>query len=255
MSGPLLDHHSVMRNLQAVLPLVLSLLASTASSASQLASPFDQSLTPTERLEALAGQMRQAHESLETLRADFAQVKESSLLMEADRSHGAFYYAAPDRVRWEYSEPEPTTLVIADRRMTTWYRDLAQAETAEIGEQSDRVLRYLGAGTSLDELVKYFKVTMHLPPDRRQPLRLELTPRFERVAKRIQRLELWLDSGLFLPVRLEFVEGDGDVTMYEFENLRRNEAIPDEMFELDLPPSVSVRKVKLESSGAAAGER
>lgn len=244
-----------MRTSTSILCLVIALTAPAVAATSDPASPFDKSLSPTQRLEALAAHMRHAHESLQTLRADFAQTKQSALLIEANRSEGQFYYSAPDRVRWEYSAPDPTTLVIADRLMTTWYRDLEQAETVEVGEQSDRVLRYLGAGTSLDELVKYFRVTMHLPPNREQALRLELTPRFERVAKRIERLDLWLDSVLFLPVRLEFVEGDGDLTVYEFENLRRNEGIPDEMFQLELPPSVRIRKVQLESAGAAGGRR
>lgn len=199
--------------------------------------------------------MRRAHETLETLEANFEQVKQSALLLEPDRSTGSFFYSAPDRVRWEYAEPDPITLVISERLMTTWYRDLGKAETALVGEQSDRILRYLGAGTSLDELNKYFRVAMHLPPDRERPLRLELTPRFERVAKRIQRLELWLDPELFLPVRLQFVEGDGDITEFQFTNLRRNQGIVDETFVLELPAGVRVRDVTLESSGSAGGSR
>lgn len=244
-----------MRFISAIAVTLLVSLATAAGAQEDVASPFDRTLSPTERLEALADQMRRAHESLKTLRADFSQLKQSSLLIEADEAEGTFFYSAPDRVRWEYLKPEPTTLVIADRLMTTWYRDLDQAETAQVGEQSDRVLRYLGAGTSLDELVKYFRVSMNLPPDRTQPLRLELAPRFERVAKRVRRLELWLDPDLFLPVRLEFVEGDGDVTVYEFENLRRNEEIPDATYELELPANVRVREVVLESAGAAGGRR
>lgn len=220
----------------------------------EAASPFDRTLSPTQRLEALAEQMRAAHESLETFEADFLQVKQSALLLEPDRSEGEFSYSAPDRVRWEYSLPEPVSLVISDRLMTTWYRDMQQAEKAQVGEQSDRVFRYLGAGTSLDTLLRYFRVSMHLPPNRDDPLRLELAPRFERVAKRIQGMDLWLHPTLFLPVRLKYVEGDGDETEYEFQNLRINQGIADDRFELDLPGSVVVREVRLEGmAGAATG--
>lgn len=219
------------------------------------ASPFDRTLSPTERLEALADRMRAAHEALETLEADFSQVKQSALLLEPDRSEGEFSYAAPDRVRWEYSLPAPVSLVIADRLMTTWYRDIAKAERAQVGEQSDRVFRYLGAGTSLDALLKYFRVTMHLSPNEDDPVRLELSPRFERVARRIQGIDLWLHPTLFLPVRLKYVEADGDVTEYEFRNLRINGGIPDDRFELDLPRDVEVREVRFETQAGAGDSR
>ena len=219
----------------------------------ELPSPFDASLSPTERLEALEQRMRLAHDTLETLHAGFTQTKQSALLIEPEQSEGEFFYAAPDRIRWEYLRPEHISLVVADRVMTTWYRDMGQVEKARVGEQSDRVFRYLGAGASLDALVKYFRVTLHLPPSRLDPLWLELTPRFERVAKRIQRLDLWLDPSLYLPVRLKFVEGDGDVTEYAFQNLRRNEGIPAERFELELPRDAQVREVFLDGS-AGTGE-
>ncbi|MCP4200338.1 MAG: outer membrane lipoprotein carrier protein LolA [bacterium] len=244
-----------MRRTLFILGLAVLSFAAGAPAQDGVPSPFDGTLPPTERLEALAEQIRRAHEALVTLEAEFSQIKESALLLEPDRSEGEFSYAAPDRVRWEYSAPEPISLVIADRLMTTWYRDIARVEKAQVGEQSDRVLRYLGAGTSLDTLMKYFTVAMHLPPDRGDPLRLELLPRFKRVAKRIQGMDLWLHPTLFLPVRLKYVEGDGDVTEYEFWNFRRNEGIPKDRFELDLPQDVEVREVHFDSRAAASGPR
>lgn len=240
-----------MRRILTVLGLVVLSFAIPAASQDDLPSPFDGMLSPTERLQALADRIRRAHKTLETLEADFSQTKESALLIEPDHSEGAFSFAAPDRVRWEYSAPDPISLVIADRLMTTWYRDIGQAERAEIGEQSDRVFRYLGAGTSLDTLLRYFSVTMHLPPNRDDPVRLELLPRFQRVARRIQRLDLWLHPTLYLPVRLKYVEGDGDVTEYEFRNLRRNLGIPEDRFELHLPREVEVREVDFDSRAGA----
>ena len=96
---------------------------------------------------------------------------------------------------------------------------------------------------------------MHLPPNRDDPVRLELSPRFERVARRIQGMDLWLHPRLFLPVRLKYVEGDGDVTEYEFRNLRINEGIMDDKFELDLPRNVEIREVRLGTRAGAVGKR
>lgn len=216
-----------------------------------VASPFDRSLPPSERLEAVAERIRRAHESLETLEADFSQLKESVLLLEPDRSTGRFSYTAPDKVRWEYLAPDPISLVIAGSQMTTWYRDIGQVETAEVGGQADRVMRYLGASTSLDTLLEYFSVSMQVPTGEERVLKLKLLPRFQRVAKRIKEMELWLDGELYLPTRIRYVEGDGDVTEYNFANFSRNEGIPTSTFELDWPDDVEVRQLRLNSQAGA----
>lgn len=235
---------------------LLLLVAGTAVRAAEtpledVPSPFDRSLSPSERLEAVAERIRRAHDTLETLEADFSQLKESALLLEPDESRGHFSFTAPDKVRWEYLVPEPISLVIAEGEMTTWYRDIGQVETAQVGSQADRVLRYLGASTSLDTLLEYFTVSLSLPQGETPLLKLKMLPRFERVARRIQEMELWLDGELYLPVRIRYVEGDGDVTQYSFSNFRRNEGIPSSTFELEWPDDVEVRQLRLSSQAGA----
>lgn len=231
---------------------VLSLLVAMCLPAAwgqPLPDPRDPALAPAERLGALVERMRLEQESLETLQADFVQTKESSMLLETAEATGTFSYAAPDRVRWEYRTPDPISLVIAEDRMTTWYRDLDRAEEVDIGRQSQKVLEYLGAGSSLGTLLEYFDVELHRPQDATAPLELALAPRFERVARRLAGMSLWIDPEIYLPVRLRYVEADGDVTDYRFSNIRLNGAIPDERFELDLPESVAVRRIDLNRRG------
>lgn len=211
--------------------------------------PRDPALAPGERLGALVERMRLEQEGLETLQADFVQTRESSMLLEAAEATGTFFYAAPDRVRWEYRTPDPISMVIAEDRMTTWYRDLDRAEQVDVGRQSQKVLEYLGAGSSLGTLVEYFDVELHRPQDGAAPLELALVPRFERVARRLAGMSLWIDPEIFLPVRLRYVEADGDVTDYRFSNFRLNGEIPDERFELELPESVAVRRIDLDRRG------
>ncbi len=207
---------------------------------------LDSSLSATQRLDALVETVRAVHASLETLESQFVQIKESQLLVGTSESSGFFVYRSPDQVRWDYVEPEPISLVIRDRVMTTWYRDMGQVERASVGKRSDQVLRYLGASTSLDTLLEYFSVSLHMPAAEGDPLHLELLPRFEQVAKRLASMDLWLHPEYFLPVRLRYVEGDGDLTEYRFSDLRMNQSLPEGRFELVLPDGVNVRLVELE---------
>jgi len=83
------------------------------------------------------------------------------------------------------------------------------------------------------------------PKDRSEPFRLELVPRYARIAKRIKSMTLWIDRERYLPVHLRYVEADGDSTDYVFVNLRFNPELPADRFKLDLPPSVQVRTIEL----------
>ena len=53
---------------------------------------------------------------------------------------------------------------------------------------------------------------------------------------------------LFLPLRLRYVEADGDVTDMTFQDLRVNGGFPDGRFELQMPTSVEVRHVDLDGA-------
>jgi outer membrane lipoprotein carrier protein len=212
--------------------------------------PRSPNLEPGQRLQALIQRVRYEHSNLVTLEADFVQLKESALLLEPAEATGVFSYASPDKVRWEYLEPNPISLLVAGEEMTTWYRDLDQAERVQVGRQTQRILDYLGAGSSLETLLQYFDARLAQPKDTTQPFRLELQPRFARVAKRLQEMTIWFDPQVYMPVGLRYVEADGDVTEYRFRNLRVNAGLPPDRFELEIPSGVEVREIDLDQQAA-----
>lgn len=236
-----------MKNIRKI--LVLGILVCVAleseATADSLPNPREEGLGPGQRLETLLERVRLEQQQVETLEAEFVQLKESAMLVEPAEANGVFSYAAPDRVRWEYEEPNPISLLIRGDEMTTWYKDLNQAEKVEVGRQSQKVLEYLGAGSTMEDLLEYFTVTLTLPNDTSHPYKLELAPRFSRVAKRVQSMTLWIDAEQYLPVRLRYVEADGDVTDYSFSNFRVNRGLPANRFELEIPSSVNVRLIDL----------
>jgi outer membrane lipoprotein-sorting protein len=148
-------------------------------------------------------------------------------------------------VRWEYTDPNPISVVIDGEEMTTWYRDLDRAEELEIGRYSAQVFKYLGASGSLDALLEYFTVTARFPDEPGEAYQLVLDPRYQRIAKRLDSMTLWIDPERFLPVRLRYVAADGDVTEYRFEDIEINGEIPADRFELQLTDGVAVRRVDL----------
>lgn len=207
-------------------------------------------MAPADRLTALVRRVRWENERIHTLEAQFVQEKVSAMLLEPEEARGAFSYEAPDKVRWEYQTPNPISLLIEGGEMTTWYRDMDQAERISVGRQSQKVLEYLGASSSLETLLEYFDIALHVPDDPSSPYFLELDPRFARVARRLRSMSLWIDRQRFVPIRLRYEEADGDVTEYRFEEIRLNAKLPAERFELAIPPGVEVREI---TSGARPG--
>ncbi|HZI64081.1 MAG TPA: outer membrane lipoprotein carrier protein LolA [Thermoanaerobaculia bacterium] len=228
-----------MRRLLAI--SILTLLAGAGAVQAAPPDPDAPGLSPDLRLKALVERVKIEQSKLRTLEADFLQRRESEFLAQPEEARGTFSYAAPDRVRWEYREPKPMTLVIRGNEMTTWYQDLDRADRMNVGRYSGQVLRYLGASGSLETLLEYFRLSVAFPKAAGEPYRLELQPRYERMQKRLASMTLWLDRASFLPVRLKYVEAGGDITEYEFTNLRRNVEIPAARFDLELPPGVEVR--------------
>lgn len=213
---------------------------------SPLPDPRDSSLSATERLDVLIERIKVEQAKVKTLEASFVQKQVSEFLVAPEESRGVFSYAAPDRVRWDYQSPKPITMVIDGKTMTTWYRDLGRADEMKIGRYSERVLKYLGATGSIETLLEYFDVRAAFPKDVKSPYRLEMTPRFARIAKRLKALTLWIDSTTFLPTEIHYVSGDGAVSEYRFQNATLNAALPADRFELRLPPEVAVRIVDMD---------
>lgn len=229
------------------LPLLLILLVTfpSAAAGNSLPDPTDTSLSGAQRVEALIERVKLEQGKVDSLQADFVQRQESAMLLEPDVALGTFSYVAPDSVRWEYTEPKPISVVIDGEEMVTWYRDLHRAERLRVGRYSNQVLKYLGASGSFDSLVEYFQVNVRFPQEG-EPYRVELTPRYERIARRLASMIVWVDPQRYLPVRMRYETADGDVTEYEFKDLEVNPTIPRERFDLDIPSEVEVREISLD---------
>jgi len=229
-----------------ILTFALLSFALPALSAPRASAPGDPRTAPAnQRLHVLVERVKAEQQKLKTLEARFVQVQESSLLTAPEKATGHFSYSAPDKVRWEYETPKPISVVIRGEEMTTWYRDLQRADLIKIGRYSNQVFKYLGASGNMQTLLEYFDVKLGTSSKQGEPYRMELTPRFQRIAKRLKSMTLWIDDATFLPVRLRYVEADGDTTEYRFEDLKRNGRIPEDRYVLNLPKGVETRVVDL----------
>ena len=196
-------------------------------------------------LETVIKKVQEQQKKTATLQADFRQEKEMALMAKPEVSTGTFTYSRPSSVLWTYHAPKRVQMVIADGVLTTYYPDLAKAERIDVKRFEDRIFKYMGASGAIDELARYFDFTF--TDAKSKPVyTLHLTPKNRAVSKRVRSIKLWIDKTTYFTTRVEYVEGDGDITRYEFTNIRINEPVPQSRFALTLPPSVRIEQMKIQ---------
>jgi outer membrane lipoprotein-sorting protein len=196
-------------------------------------------------LEEVIKKVQEQQRKTTTLQADFRQEKELALLSKPEISTGTFVYSKPNNVLWSYDAPKRVQMLIANGTLTTYYPDLNKVEKLDVQRFQDRIFKYMGATGAIDELARYFDFTFTNKPA--DPVYvLDLKPKTGAVAKRVQRIKLWIDKKSYLTTKIEYVEGDGDITRYAFTNIKVNQPVPQTKFVLSLPANVKVEQMKLQ---------
>lgn len=178
--------------------------------------------------------------------ADFVQVRSSSLLLEDVRSTGQFSYLAPDRVRWDYRQPDPMVVLFSESWVTTYHPEGQQAERVKVSSGDRRFVQALAGTLPMDDLLTYFKITFE-ERSAPEPYRFTLEPTAASLRKRLNSLRLDIDRALLLPVVVEFQEADGDSTRYEFHDIEINPELGASRFLLDLGDGVFVQTIDASS--------
>jgi len=180
-----------------------------------------------------------------TLEAEFKQEKTLALMARPEFSTGRFVYSKPNRVLWSYDAPKRVEMLIADGYLTTYYPGLNKAEKIEVKNFQDRIFKYMGASGAIDELSAFFNFTFSNRAD--QPaFVLDLEPKSKSIAKRVKHLKIWIDKKTYLTTQFEYTEGDGDLTRYEFSNIKVNAPVAQSRFTLNLPPGTRVEQMKVQ---------
>ncbi|KDA53000.1 hypothetical protein EG19_08365 [Thermoanaerobaculum aquaticum] len=206
-----------------------------------------EGLSGKAKLDAVLAEISKAQLAIQTLSANFQQTKVSRLLKEPSVLSGVFYYQAPDQVRWEYRNPRETVVLVTAQAMVTYRPAERLAEKVELGRSQRKLFSFLSASEPIMNLSRHFSFTLRDPGGEGNFV-LILNPVTHQLKKRLHHVELVIDRKSFLPVRFSYTEADGDVTTYEFSQVKINQPLPPNLFSLDLPPGVRVVELKLRGS-------
>ncbi len=173
--------------------------------------------------------LTQAAASMQTLQCRFMQEKTSSMLAEASIAKGTMHYVAPDKMRWEYTEPYAFALVVNGEKIvkvTDGKAEVMDGKSSRMYQSMVSLIMGSASGKKLFD-TSVFDVALY---DDNEFWRAEMTPKRRDMKHMFSQLVFRFDKKTNGISRVEFKDAGGDVTSIQFEDMKLNEAIGEEMF-------------------------
>jgi outer membrane lipoprotein carrier protein len=190
-------------------------------------------LTPQE----IAQNLEKRLNSINTLKADFKQFYYSTGVQEPLLGQGQLFIRRPDRMRWEYNSPEKQIFVVKEDKFWLYFPEdnqlIRNATESEV--QESEILGLLSGNFSI--LERYQVEFNPFPSQKKKVYQLKLTPREE---SQFSYLLLEIDGKNWMIAKAIFFEPIGSKLEYHFERVRIDEKIPEEIFDLKIPPDCEI---------------
>ena len=177
----------------------------------------------------VVAELTEAATSMQTLQCRFVQEKTSSMLAEPSIAKGTMHYVAPDRTRWEYTEPYAFALVVNGEqivKVTDGKSEVLDGKSSRMYQGMVSLIMGSASGKKLFD-ASVFDVALY---DDNEFWRAEMTPKRRDMKRMFSQLVFRFDKKTNGISRVEFKDAGGDVTSIQFEDMKLNEAIGEEMF-------------------------
>jgi outer membrane lipoprotein-sorting protein len=173
-------------------------------------------------------QFGEASRNIRSLRSDFVQEKNLSMLSEKIVSKGKFWFKRDNLVRMEYDKPYKYLVVI--NKSNVFIKD--EQKENRISSRSNRTFQQVNRiivdcvqGSALDNpdfTTKLF--------EGKDSWLVELTPKEKGLKELFKNINIIVDKKELGILRMDMVEQTGDNTLISFPNKELNIDIPDALF-------------------------
>ena len=174
--------------------------------------------------------LTKAAASMQSMQCRFVQEKTSAMLAEPSVAEGTMHYAAPDRMRWEYTTPYAFALVVNGDRIVKVTDGKAEVLDGNAGRMYQGMVNLIMGSASGKKLfdTTVFDIVLY---DDNGFWRADMTPKRRDMKRMFSQLVFRFDKKTNGISRVEFVEAGGGVTSIRFEEIRLNEKIGEERFQ------------------------
>lgn len=168
--------------------------------------------------------------SVTTLSSDFIQEKHLSMFKNAMTSKGHVYFARPDQLRWELTQPVSSGFAIKGDKGRRWHERTGRTETFRISQEPVMKLvseqLFAWARSDFAWLKKEYRITLL----QESPVLLRLEPRSAATAAFLNHLRIGFSPDGRYVKSVELHEKDGDFTRIKFVNTVVNKQLPADLF-------------------------
>ena len=194
------------------------------------AGDVERKLLPGERTDFLI-RLEKNLKNSRTIQSKFTQEKHLSLFNDALISRGLFAFAAPDRLRWEVTEPFHSLLIMNGREVAKY--DFPDGK-------NPRKLQFPAANALSEVLQQIADIhqgkfeaeakNYDIEVYQGETARMTLVPKDPRMKKMISQIDIGFSKGLDRVASVVIREKGGDFTRIVFEDGPRNPTLPDSFF-------------------------
>ena len=161
--------------------------------------------------------MASAAEKIKTVECNFTQTKQSKMLSKPQMSEGKMFCQQPDKLRWEYTSPRASTLVLEGTEARLLNGNEQEARNKFIGEMARMIMNCV-AGKNLTDN-KTFQVSAKEMPTEYVAT---LVPQRKDMKRLYTKLVLHYDLKQETVTEIELHEKNGDRTLIELHDISIN---------------------------------
>ena len=190
-------------------------------------------------LDAVLKKMDATAASFRTAQADFVWEQYQKVVDETDTQKGTVYYRRMGKnieMMAEIKEPDRKLVLYRDAKLQVYQPKIDQVMVHPAGAHRGEIESYLvlGFGGSGQDLVKQFDVTYQGAEtiNNVATAKLQLIPKSEKVRNTFDKIFLWIDLDRGISVQQQFFERQGDYRLAKYSNVRANEKVPENVFQL-----------------------
>lgn len=189
-----------------------------------------QSFTPVKDDAAIRKRFAEVSKSTLSIKSDFIQEKNLSMLAEKVTSKGVFYFKQNNKVRLEYTQPFKYLLIMNNGK--AMIKDDAKTtqmdmHKTKIFQQVNNIIVDCVHGSALSN--PNFQVKIY---ENKNQLRLDMKPTAKGMKEFFDNIVIFIDKTDYSVLKMQMNELSGDNTIITFTNKEINGNIADNLFAL-----------------------
>jgi outer membrane lipoprotein-sorting protein len=202
-------------------------------------SAYWQKSSDTSSLDTVLKKMDSAAASFRSTQADFEWDQYQKVVDDTDVQKGSVYYRRSGQqieMMAHVKDPDQKYVLYKDGKLQVYQPKIEQLIVHDAGNDRSEIESYLvlGFGGSGQDLAKAFDVTYGGEDtiDGIATGRLQLAPKSDKIKNTFAQIILWIDLARGISLQQKFVTPQGDFRLAKYSNIRVNEKVGNDVFQL-----------------------